>query len=400
MLDTTRRVINELEKNEDKEFNISKTFLASSTDVIERIAFGKEESGIGKGVNPLDKLISKFFDPEPFYNHPLLRFYASMFEWQDYTIYMHKLLINMIGSPLFVLAKILEDVIAKRRQLYAERKQQQAEEIDQMNNNADCNGNVGKSNYEDFVDLFLNCEATEEEMKTLKDAQNSFDSLNKVKIEKKLTDQEIISMCSVTMFAGVDTTAMSMTAIAYCLATNPKVQEKLMSEIDSYIYSEDDITMDTVNQIQYLDWCIKESLRVLPIAVAANSRICMKTCTVGNDDLLFEKDCSFVSNAWSIHRDKRYWGDDASEFIPERWDPIEERIPEDPLAYQPFGLGPRQCIGMRFAMLEMKLMFCHLLKRFHIDSTPNTKLDVYGIIIAAPRQVDVKLRRRETRSIR
>uniref|UniRef100_A0AC34PUA0 Cytochrome P450 n=1 Tax=Panagrolaimus sp. JU765 TaxID=591449 RepID=A0AC34PUA0_9BILA len=394
MLDTTRHVMNKLEEKPEEEMNIAEVFLESSTDVIERIAFGKEQSTIGQQ-NPIMKLISVFFDPAPYYDHPLLRFYAALFEFQDYTYYLHKRLISMLGSPLFVLADILVDVIARKRTLIAEKKNAKASEIDQMNNNADYNGNGAKSNYEDFVDLFLNCEASDEDMKVIKAAQNSFGNLQKVKIEKKLTDQEVISMCSVIMLAGVDTTAMSMTAIAYCLATHPEIQTKLIAEIDSYIHSEEDINMDTVNQIDYLEWCIKEALRCIPIAAPANSRICMNTCTVGENKWVIEKDVSIVSNVWSIHHDKSIWGQDASEFVPERWNPVEERLPADPFAYQPFGLGPRQCLGMKFAFLEMKLMYCHLLKRFRIESTSNTKCDIYGLIITAPRLMEVKLTRRQ-----
>ena len=394
MLDTTRRVMDKLEEHIDEEVNMSEVFLESSTDVIERIAFGKEKSSIGEE-NSMMKIIRAFFDPASFYDHPLLRFYTALHEFQDYTFYLHKFLINMIGSPLFVLAKILVDVIAKRRSDHAERKTSTALEIDQMNNNEDCNSNFVKSNYEDFVDLFLNSEASEEDMKMIKASQSSFGTLNKIKIEKKLTDQEIISMCSVMMLAGVDTTATTMTVTAYCLAANPDKQEKLISEINAYIHSEEDINMDTVSQIDYLDWCIKEALRVIPIAAPANSRMCMNTCTVGDNKLLFEKDVSFVSNVWSIHHDKGIWGEDASVYSPERWDPMEERFPDEPLAYQPFGLGPRSCIGLKFAMLEMKLMFCHLLKRFKIEATENTKCDIYGIILTAPRVIDVKLTKRE-----
>ena len=120
----------------------------------------------------------------------------------------------------------------------------------------------------------------------------------------------------------------------------------------------------------------------------------MKTCTVGDQNLLMEEGMTVVSNFWSIHHDPQYWGDDAEDFVPERWDPELNRLPKDPYAYQPFGLGPRQCMGMRFGILEIKLMFCHLLKNFRIEATQNTKIHMAGIIVCGPHDVTVTLRRR------
>jgi hypothetical protein len=110
---------------------------------------------------------------------------------------------------------------------------------------------------------------------------------------------------------------------------------------------------------------------------SANSRICMKTCEVGEQKLKMEAGMTVVANVWSIHLDKKLWGEDAEQFIPERWDPDADRLPKDPYAYQPFGLGPRQCMGMKFGLLEIKLMYCHLLKRFEICRNEKTKVCVH-----------------------
>uniref|UniRef100_A0AC35FDL4 Cytochrome P450 n=1 Tax=Panagrolaimus sp. PS1159 TaxID=55785 RepID=A0AC35FDL4_9BILA len=397
MLDTTRKVMKVFDELEGQEINVCKLFLESSTDVIERIAFGKEESGVGKTSNPVTLLIRAFFNPAPFIENPLINFYVGTFEFQDWTIYLHKVLVKIVGSPLTKLGEILVKTIEKRRALAVERKSQEAEEMNQLNNNEDINGNGSlKNQYEDFIDLFLNSEASEDDIKSIENNNIKLGGgeLSKAKIEKRLSDQEIISMCSVLMLAGVDTTATAMSCFAYCLATNPEAQEKLIEEIDYYILEEEDINMDNVNSMQYLDWCIKESMRVLPLAGGANSRICMNTCTVGDQNLVMEEGMTLVSNFWSIHHDPKYWGDDAEEFVPERWDPELDRIPKDPYAYQPFGLGPRQCMGMRFGLLEIKLMFCHLLKNFRIEATKNTKIHMAGIIVCGPKDVTVTLRRR------
>lgn len=75
-----------------------------------------------------------------------------------------------------------------------------------------------------------------------------------------------------------------------------------------------------------------------------------------------------------LHRAEKYWGPTAAEFIPDRWN--VERISagdfvEPPRgAYLPFNLGPRDCIGARFAVLEMKVVLAKLLARFQFAPDP------------------------------
>lgn len=375
LIDTTKTMMRVFESMEGQKVNMCKWFLESSTDVIERIAFGKEESGIGKEPNPVTNIIRAFFNPPPYIENPVINFYVSTFEFTDWTVHLHKILIKLKGSPLSMLGDQLVETITKRR-----------------NAAGDIKGKSGEP--KDFVDLFLRAEATEEELETINSQKGADVHRANASVNRKLTDQEIISMCSVLMLAGVDTTATAMSCLAYQIAVNEEVQNKLVMEIDDFISTEEDINYDNMNNLTYLDWCIKESLRLAPLAGGANSRICMKTSVCGDNDLLIEEGVTVAANVWSIHYDKRYWGDDASEYIPERWNPEYDRIPKNPLCYQPFGAGPRTCLGMRFAFLEMKLMFCHLLKRFRLERCEKTKLNMSGILGCAPHDVYVVLRRR------
>ena len=48
----------------------------------------------------------------------------------------------------------------------------------------------------------------------------------------------------------------------------------------------------------------------------------------------------------------------------------------DPLVYQPFGAGPRNCIGLRFALFEVKVAMCKLLERFEFSPCEDTPVSV------------------------
>ena len=71
----------------------------------------------------------------------------------------------------------------------------------------------------------------------------------------------------------------------------------------------------------------------------------------------------------SIHMNPEYWGADASEFNPLRFSP---EIKRHQAAYLPFGVGPRLCVGMRFALLGIKLSLARLLLKYDVLATPDT----------------------------
>ena len=75
---------------------------------------------------------------------------------------------------------------------------------------------------------------------------------------------------------------------------------------------------------------------------------------------------------YSIHRDSKLWPN-PERFEPERFSP-EAKQSRDPYAYMPFGHGPRNCIGMRFAQMEMKLMLVRILKKYSFHVSSDTKI--------------------------
>ncbi|VDM68254.1 unnamed protein product, partial [Strongylus vulgaris] len=103
--------------------------------------------------------------------------------------------------------------------------------------------------------------------------------------------------------------------------------------------------------------------------IFANSRQCMKSTTLGNVQI--EEGTFVMVDTLSLHYDPEIWGKDANEFRPDRW--LESSRPV--AAWIPFGLGPRQCIGMRLAQLEEKLVLAHLLRRFDIVATDTTEVN-------------------------
>ena len=96
---------------------------------------------------------------------------------------------------------------------------------------------------------------------------------------------------------------------------------------------------------------------------------------------------------YSIHFDRELWGpEDPYLFVPER-----HQTKRHPLAYLPFGAGPRQCVGMRFAIMEMKIVLVRLLRDYLI--LPGEHLESNFIICdrsaLSPKEVWIKLEKRQ-----
>ena len=101
-----------------------------------------------------------------------------------------------------------------------------------------------------------------------------------------------------------------------------------------------------------------------------------------------------VVDVLSIHFDKELWGPvDPNRFWPERF-----ATNRAPCAFLGFGYGPRNCIGMKFAMTEMKMSLLKMLRKFEIVSTEGTPREYKyqeGIVRSMIDPVNVILRRRE-----
>ncbi|VDM29887.1 unnamed protein product [Toxocara canis] len=94
----------------------------------------------------------------------------------------------------------------------------------------------------------------------------------------------------------------------------------------------------------------------------------MQTTKLG--DVEIEKGVCVIADVFSVHYDKKIWGEDADEFRPERW----ENLQRHPLSWLPFGAGPRTCIGKKLADMEEKLALVHILRKYDIVAAPDTEV--------------------------
>uniref|UniRef100_A0A8K9UN90 Cytochrome P450, family 3, subfamily A, polypeptide 65 n=1 Tax=Oncorhynchus mykiss TaxID=8022 RepID=A0A8K9UN90_ONCMY len=201
------------------------------------------------------------------------------------------------------------------------------------------------------------------------DSQKGSDTKTGEEQTKGLTDHEILSQAMIFIFAGYETSSSTMSFLAYNLATNPHVMTKLQEEIDTVFPNKAPIQYEALMQMDYLDCVLNESLRLYPIAPRLE-RVAKKTVEING--IIIPKDCVVLVPTWTLHRDPEIWSD-PEEFKPERFSK-ENKEPIDPYTYMPFGAGPRNCIGMRFALIMIKLAMVEILQSFTFSVCDETEV--------------------------
>lgn len=208
----------------------------------------------------------------------------------------------------------------------------------------------------------------------------------------KLSNDEIISQALIFLIAGYETTASSLAFACHVLATNPDVQKKLIQEIDSKCPSEDDLNYETIINLPYLDMVISETLRLYPPAFFITRQT---KCDINLHNICIPNNVMIVFPIYAVHHNPELWPE-PEKFIPERFTP-EEKAKRHPYSYIPFGGGPRMCIGMKLALLEVKLALAKLLHHVEFMTTERTEVPLKlrtASTISPDSAVYLKIRRR------
>ncbi|XP_077559275.1 cytochrome P450 3A14-like isoform X2 [Haemaphysalis longicornis] len=215
----------------------------------------------------------------------------------------------------------------------------------------------------DILQNLLDAEYVETEFKK-EDSKQS----NGVPKSRALTTEEVVTTASILFAAGFETTATALSYVVYVLAAQPEVQERLRQEIaDAAAVNEGALDYETImKQTKYLEQVVDEVLRLYPPGLTCVNRRAKEDFEYNG--IMFKAGTCFMVPLYQVQRDPRYWTN-PSEFDPDRFSGDNDAV----LRHMPFGVGPRNCVGMRLALLKIRYTIARLLQKYRLELGPSQK---------------------------
>uniref|UniRef100_A0A1Q3FLC8 Putative cytochrome p450 n=1 Tax=Culex tarsalis TaxID=7177 RepID=A0A1Q3FLC8_CULTA len=234
-------------------------------------------------------------------------------------------------------------------------------------------GMVSKSVEKFFTNLMA--EAIQHREKNGVQRVDYLEHLISLRKKKEISDLDMAAHGVTFFIDGFETSSVAMSFILYELARNPDAQERLRKDLLLASNDQGSISYESLLELPYLEQVINESLRLWPPA-AFLSKKCTEPIELdltSTEKKLIETDICAIIPVWSIHRDPEYYEDPAT-FNPDRFSPERGGINSyrEKGCFMPFGDGPRQCLGMRFARMQVKRGIYEILKNFELKVDPKT----------------------------
>lgn len=207
--------------------------------------------------------------------------------------------------------------------------------------------------------------------------QLMMDSRGKEGNKIDLTAEEMTAQAFIFFFAGFDPVSTNMSFTVHELAVNPKIQTRLQEEIDEVLRATNgNPTYEAINEMEYLDAVLNETLRRHPI-VPFLDRVCNKRFELppalpDGKPVILESGMTVWIPVSAIHFNPDYY-DEPEIFNPDRF-LSNGNASSKAMTFLTFGIGPRQCIGNRFALLETKVVLFHLLARCNLKVCSKTSV--------------------------
>ncbi|XP_051168141.1 probable cytochrome P450 6a13 [Leptopilina boulardi] len=188
----------------------------------------------------------------------------------------------------------------------------------------------------------------------------------------ELTDSLIAAQAFVFFIAGFETSSTTMSNALYELALAPSIQDKLRKEIQNeFKITEGKLLYDRIKNLKFLHMVFQETLRKYPV-VTVLMRKATEKYTFSGSNVTIPKGQKVWIPAYAIQRDPNNYPDPET-FNPQRFSE-EEEVSRHPMSFLPFGDGPRNCIGARFAVYQTKVGLMKILNNYKVDVCEKTSI--------------------------
>jgi cytochrome P450 len=198
-------------------------------------------------------------------------------------------------------------------------------------------------------------------------------------VSDRLSETEVANQVLLFLIAGRETTAMTLACTLAQLALTPQWQTRLREEIIGRLHGRTP-TAEEVAQLEWTDRFLRESMRLFPGAYGMNRSTRVDELVGG---YRIPAGSWLEVSVWGIHHSAAVW-DEPEIFDPRRFEVADRQFPGGHrYAWMPFGGGPRGCIGMQIAMLEIPIVMAAVLQAFTLE-TPLTSIPVHAAITLQP----------------
>ncbi|KAI1288485.1 Cytochrome P450 3A11 [Halotydeus destructor] len=370
--DAVDALLENIKAKGEQDFNIYSMLQGLTMDTIGRSAFGIKTNVQRNPDDPFLKAVQDVFNEQLSSVSAIPLILTIMFPEFHILLYPLRYTIEFVKgwfgqSSIQILFSVSKQVVDQRRRL----------------NNDDENPFSRSDMLQHMLEASISSEQMAANMDNLTvDNDNSTnDPIEKQKVSSKqlkaetshvMTDDEIVANSVLFFEAGFETTSTVLGYVAHILVNNQDIQDKVREEINELFNREGVFDYNTVTELKYMDCVMNETMRVYPPVTQFVSRMAAEDYRY--KDIIIPKGAGIVVPVYQIHHDPRYWAE------PEKFDP--ERFAHgkvNPITWQPFGTGPRNCIGMRFAILEAKLCLARLLHSVKLVSGPRTEIGSIAI---------------------
>ncbi|KAF9891541.1 hypothetical protein FE257_004008 [Aspergillus nanangensis] len=196
-------------------------------------------------------------------------------------------------------------------------------------------------------------------------------SMIKAREKNLMSHAEIVANSHLLIVGGSETTATVLSGATYLLATHRPVLEKMHQEVKAIFSNEEDISLLSVQSLDYMMAVLKEVMRLYPaVPSAIPRRAPPQGATIRGEYI--PADTVLGIWPWPMFHHPNHFAEPEA-FIPERWlgDPKYEN--DKRMVLQPFSVGARDCIGKNLAYAEMRLILARMIWNFDLELDPRSE---------------------------
>ena len=224
------------------------------------------------------------------------------------------------------------------------------------------------THHNDLLQQLIDAEFDEQQIKQMNGDERIDVKFNSDQ-DKKLSEFEIACQTFIFLIAGYETTSSLISNAVYFLALNQDWQDKLVKQLNDVVGGKEDIDYEMLQNMPVLDAIISETLRIYSPLFRLD-RVANEDYYDDESGLRIPKGLSISIPIYAVHMDPEFYPE-PEKFNPQRFMP-ENRSNLVPYTWLPFGVGPRNCIGTRMALLEAKFAISQMIRSYRFFPTDQT----------------------------